>query len=1292
MQVVNRGGKTFKLVRDTPVCWLDLDDGSEGPYSEKERADSAESARVCRAFAEEFRNKRGEADPHAEPTYDEQENVGPKTAGAPDLERIPLAALREKLHINPDLPPEQREELANLAYEYQEAFALDGKIGKVKGSNFKIELREGSRPVQTRPYPGNPKKRREIDEVLDKWLIEDIIEPSRSPWSASVVVVYRNLKPRVCIDYRRINAMTIPDNFILAKRDDIFQALAGKQWFSTLDCLSGFQQIVVDPASRPYTGFQCHRGRFHFKRLPFGLMNGPAEFQRVMQEVLAELLWLCVLVYIDDVVVFSMTFGGHLHDLQRTLKNIVAWGLVLSPAKCFLGFRSLKLLGQNVSRLGVSTIEQKIEAIMKTPPPKDVPSLRSFLGMMNFYANFIPFYAWIAKPLFLRLKKGAEWVWGEKEHLAWVGTRQALSEAPVLAHPIENRPYRLYTDASNVGGSAILQQIQPIRVGDLQDTRVHGYLRGCLEQQTIPKLLFKRLTPGEELPEPVPLVEPLDENIVQVERIIAVYSRTWNVHELGLSTTEMEALALKDGLIKFQGILEGEQITAITDHEALKWATHGFETANRKLQAWNTTFAAFGVDVVYQPGKLNGNADYLSRFFPTESVVWPDTTLPPRLDALLKDVEVIDLHVKEEEAEKDRSFNPDVERVLEAHRLPSPFGARRATSQEDEVLARTVVESPESLLVTSRTQKKQSSRRRPPVISKGSVEPVLDPFGDVQEGSPRLFIDPELKDRLVAESRIDPWTRRRLEQLEDLDSDRTHDLLRDEAGLLYIRWKGLKLCIPKGCQTNVLRTVHENPYLGAHAGVGRTLSLLADGFFWPGMEEATIEFIKSCPGCQGAKNDTRAKAGAMKPLELPSYPGDAYSLDFVVALPIMTFQGQEVDSVLVVVERMTRLAIFIPTRTTVTALEVASLLIDHVFTRFGFPLKLIGDRDPRWTSLPFQEVAKALGVKLALSTAHHPQTDGMTEALNKWMEIALRMYTSTGGPNWALRLAGLAFAYNLLKHSSTRKSPFELMHGYSPRNPLQQHLESPLYGYLDRESADFTDLIEANREIASMSATLAQGHQARYYNRGRREEVFQEGDKVLLQPFWTEIQSEEKLADRWTGPFEVTEVVSPLAYRLALGGQFSRMHPVISIAHLKRFYEPNDGRPLRTPARPDQLPQEFEVEAIQWHRYKKQGGRRVPEFFIKWAGYGDEERTWQRRHHLKNASKILDEYEASETHALAEKAADEDRRAKRDRGSARPARRRGAPPLAPDRRQSDDAVSEPEEGQERPRTRSQGRR
>lgn len=824
----------------------------------------------------------------------------------------------------------------------------------------------------------------------------------------------------------------------------------------------------------------------------------------------------------------------------------------------------------------------------------------------------------------------------------------------MLAHPIEKKPYRLYTDASKAGGSAILQQVQPIRVGDLKSTKIYDYLQKCFEKKETPRLLFVKLIEQEETPEPSKLTEPFEENVVHVERVIAVYARTWSKHEKNLSITEMEALALKDRCIKFHSLIEGEEILAVTNHEAIKWAVTNFDVRNRKLQSWNAIFSAFRLTVVHRPGKAFGDADYMSRFFASEAVQ-KSTVVPGRTDATMDDVGHIDLQPKEHDSERSMApFNPDVERVLEAHKVPDPFMGLRAVNQEDVALARMVVETPS--LFASRSQ---PSRGGKSVAAKPAAPVVVeDPMPDEEEGQVNLYVDSELRKRLVRESELDPWIKRRLVQLDEAKVETLHPLRRDKFGLLYLEDHGrYRLCVPKGCQAEVLAVLHDSPYLGARAGVARTMSLVMKSYFWVGMRIDIEKFVNACPTCQSTKTDGSGKKGAMKPLDIPQLPGDCISLDFIVGLPPV-----EVDSVLVVVDRLTRLAFFIPTTATVTATESATLLIEHVFTRLGFPLILVGDRDPRWTALPFQEIARELGLKLSLSTAHHPQTDGMTEALNKWLEVALRAYTAELEFSWAEKLPALAFAYNGLTHGSTRASPFQLLQGYEPRNPAAQVLESPLFGYRDRESEEFMASLSSEREIARSSIALAQGHQARYYNQHRREETFKVGDEVLIHPFSAKLQVKRKLADRWAGPFTVSKVISPLAYRLKLGGEYERVHPVISIAHLKRFTRADADmgkRVLRTPARPDLLPGEYETEAILTHEYRKDArGRWQPWFFVKFVGY--EEPEFCQAEWMRNSEELLEEYQASPEHARAEEVARQEKLEREAREKER--REKGANP------------------------------
>jgi len=395
------------------------------------------------------------------------------------------------------------------------------------------------------------------------------------------------------IDYRKLNEMAISDEFPLPKQEDILQALEGSQWLSTLDALAGFTQLEVEPKDQEKLAFQTHRGLWQFVRMPFSYKNGPSIFQRVMQNILAPFLWIFALVYIDDIVIFSLTFEDHISHLDQVFKAIEKSGVTLAVTKCHFGYQSLLLLGQKVSRLGLSTHKEKVDAILQLDEPKNCHDLQVFLGMMVYFSAYIPFYAWIAGPLFGLLKKSANWDWTEVHSEAFELCKQVLVNAPVRGYAKPGSPYRLYSDACDFGLAAILQQVQRIQLKDLKGTKAYERCDNAFKaKQPIPSLIVQITRLDNDVPENGSWAESVDETWVHIERVIAYWSRVLKPAERNYSPTEREALALKEGLIKFQPYIEGETILAVTDHAALTWSKT-FQNVNRRLLTWGTVFATY---------------------------------------------------------------------------------------------------------------------------------------------------------------------------------------------------------------------------------------------------------------------------------------------------------------------------------------------------------------------------------------------------------------------------------------------------------------------------------------------------------------------------------------------------------------------------------------------------------------------------------------------------------------------------------------------------------------------------
>lgn len=544
--------------------------------------------------------------------HPDEDQWGPKTAEMPDPQTYSSEDMENLLDVG-SLPEHLREKAWAMLKRRVNAFAFDGRLGH-HPAKVHIHTVDGQVPITVPMYGSSPAKKQVIEEQLKKWFELGVIEPSKSPWSAPVVIAYRNGKPRFCVDYRKLNAVTIPDEFPIPRQSEILSALSGTQVLSSLDALAGFTQLEFKDTEVEKTVFRTHLGLFQFRRMPFGLRNGPSIFQRVMNGILVPYLWLFVLVYIDDIVVYSTSYEEHINHLDTVLGAIEEAGIMLSPVKCHLFYSSILLLGHKVSRLGLSTHEAKVQAIMELTRPMKILQLQAFLGMVVYFSSFIPFYAGICAPLFQLLRKDARWEWGATQEHAFQEAKRSLAEAPLLGHPVQGLPYRLYTDASDEALGCALQQVQPIQIKDLKDTKIYERLKKAFDAgEQVPQLTLKLSASKAGTAWQDEWGESFEETTVHVERVIGYWSRSFKSAEHRYSTTKREALGAKEGLVKFQPFIEGEDIILVTDHSALQWA-RTYESTNRRLAAWRAVYSAYapGLEIVHRPGRVHSNVDPLS--------------------------------------------------------------------------------------------------------------------------------------------------------------------------------------------------------------------------------------------------------------------------------------------------------------------------------------------------------------------------------------------------------------------------------------------------------------------------------------------------------------------------------------------------------------------------------------------------------------------------------------------------------------------------------------------------------
>ncbi|CAI5476246.1 unnamed protein product [Closterium sp. Yama58-4] len=354
-------------------------------------------------------------------------------------------------------------EVSALLAEFADVFPdeLPPGLPPSRAVDHRIELEPGSRPVAKPQWRLSPAETEEMTQQVRHFLAQGFIQPSRSPWAAPILFApKKDGGLRMCIDYRALNAATVKNRFPVPRVEDLLDAVQGARVFSKIDLRSGYHQIRVVPEDQHKTAFRTKQGLYEFRVLPFGLTNAPATFQTLMKTVLSEFLGSFVVVYLDDILIFSKSKEEHVQHLQKVFEVLRREKLYAKQSKCEFFLPEVEFLGHVVSASGIRTDPKKIAAVQDWVAPTSVKELQSFLGFANYYRRFVQGYASIASPLTDLLRKAVEYVWGPAQQQAFEQMKQSLTSSPTLSYPDPNRPYVVVTDASDQAIGAVLLQDQ----------------------------------------------------------------------------------------------------------------------------------------------------------------------------------------------------------------------------------------------------------------------------------------------------------------------------------------------------------------------------------------------------------------------------------------------------------------------------------------------------------------------------------------------------------------------------------------------------------------------------------------------------------------------------------------------------------------------------------------------------------------------------------------------------------------------------------------------------------------
>ena len=487
--------------------------------------------------------------------------------------------LTAEINVEAQLTPGERAKFNALLNRYDGIFSKgEGDLGYTEAVKHQI-VTGNAPPIKQRYRSLPPSQYREVREHIKQLLDVGIIRESSSPWASPIVVVRKKDNSiRLCVDYRQLNSVTVKSSFPLPRIDESLQTLGGAKYLSVLDLASGYHQVAMDENDIEKTAFVTPFGLFEYTRMPFGLCNSPATFQRLMQRCLGDQALESLLVYLDDIIIFASTFDEHLQRLETVFSRLHHYGLKIKAQKCNFFKGEVKYLGHLVvAEQGVKPDPDKVAAVKDWPEPTSVTELRAFLGFTGYFRKFMRDYSTIAAPLLIHLRGTStkdknsggrrKIVLDEVGRTAFQIFKTSLIQAPILAFADFRLPFIVETDASSQGLGAILSQQQ-----DDGSRKVIAYAS-------------RSLRPAER-------------------------------NDKNYSSFKLELLAVRWAVCQtFKDYLMGNKCKIITDHNPLKF----LDTANLSCTElrWVQQLASFDFDLEYRPGRKNQAPDALSRLPPT---------------------------------------------------------------------------------------------------------------------------------------------------------------------------------------------------------------------------------------------------------------------------------------------------------------------------------------------------------------------------------------------------------------------------------------------------------------------------------------------------------------------------------------------------------------------------------------------------------------------------------------------------------------------------------------------------
>lgn len=1106
--------------------------------------------------------------------------------------------------IHESIPAAYKAQFESLLHEYKDVFHNDFSQHSWDTAPATIDLLPGAKPYHANPYRLPAAHQLAMRALIEKFVSEGVVEASNSPWAAPCFLVPKaNGALRFVIDYRVLNSYTNRCHWPLPNIEDLLMQLAGARLFSVFDAHTGFHQMPLDEEARQFTSFITSFGQYRYTRLPMGLANAPSLFMRGMSDFTRDLL--NVLVFVDDINIYNgaeatsehALYTNHLKYLTAFFEKCRLKHLKLNGKKSTIGAPEIDYLGHRINAEGIFPAQAKVDAVQSFSTPSSVTHIRTFLGIVNYYRQWIEKCAEIQAPLNYLTRKDVPFEWTPACERAFQQLKAALTRDCVRSFPHPDLMFHLDTDSSDFAIGAALSQ--------------------------------------------------------EDGRVLAYFSRSLTGAELNYSVYEKECLAIVAAITYFRPYLATQKKFIVhTDHRSLatvlKW-----KNPPRRIARWLSTLTEYSFETVYRPGPQNGNADALSRL-PSYYVHVPDSELPAKV--VCRD----GVWIEEGKYDRDDSdhLTAHVSAVgtthrAAPHRVVVPRAPRRRVQRRVQNAVLPVAEPapPAAPIPAANAHHGQVPPGPPGLPVAEAAPPEVDElrritaedlfalygrvFEDADTGvvykiADVVFDAARQEYRGLRVVRADPndpgewlpmeYFQRHLStqvlpyqfeysadtfqfdaafraavQAELPQLFREHVLhpsdvvyLPDERGQYHYhrrhldkrtRLLQLQLILPssdevacaQAIKTALLRTSHDE---NAHMGVSKTFRRLRQVVFWKGMQKDVVEYIQSCDICEYKGKAADRAHDPQLILRHPQVyrPFQRVSVDLIGPFP-KSRAGHK--HVVVIVDHFTKWAIAAPIATK-EAPQVAEVLIQHMYMLFGPAEVLLSDNGGEITANQLNaEIFQRLGSYLTNTTGYHPASNGQVERINKVYKDAIAKYTDDKEhEDWDAFLPLISHSINTSVSATTGYTPYLLLFGRECRQSIHDLL--PKLGANIKSNSKYSDyIIGLNKRLQLMHAITTRNidatqslynkpsvyHRALYLMENN-DALYANGQLVLVYTPAVKVNNVKKLSKFWHGPYEVHSRINATTYLITIGGAQQPIHA----SRLK----PHHARPpkFRTATRP----------------------------------------------------------------------------------------------------------------------------